>query len=89
MIEAPSPSTNEIPAPDAFQQRVIDAPERSIRVVAPAGSGKTETLARRVEKRIRDGVSPRRILVLTFDRNAAETFRAKLRRGGAANGVRV
>ncbi|HVL26206.1 MAG TPA: ATP-dependent helicase [Thermomicrobiales bacterium] len=89
MIEAPSPSTIEIPAPDAFQQRVIDAPERSIRVVAPAGSGKTETLARRVEKRIRDGVSPRRILVLTFDRNAAESFRAKLRRGGAANGVRV
>jgi DNA helicase II / ATP-dependent DNA helicase PcrA len=85
-IALDSPST---PSPDAFQQRVIDAPERSIRVVAPAGSGKTETLARRVEKRIREGVSPRRILVLTFDRNAAASFRAKLGRGGDAHGTRV
>jgi DNA helicase-2/ATP-dependent DNA helicase PcrA len=85
-ITIDSPPT---PAPDAFQQRVIDATERSIRVVAPAGSGKTETLARRVEQRIRDGVSPRRILVLTFDRNAAGSFREKLRRGGSAQGTRV
>lgn len=38
-----------LPTPDEFQRRVINATERSIRVVAPAGSGKTETLARRVE----------------------------------------
>lgn len=80
---------NAPPVPDEFQQRVIDAPEQSIRVVAPAGSGKTETLARRVESRIRQGVAPRRILVLTFDRNAAESFRAKLRRGGMDQGPRV
>lgn len=81
--------TNVPPEPDEFQQRVIDAPERSVRVVAPAGSGKTETLARRVEARIRQGVAPRRILVLTFDRNAAESFRAKLRRSGMGQGPRV
>lgn len=40
--------------------------------MAPAGSGKSETLARRVAKRIdKDGVDPKRILILTFD-NAAK-----------------
>jgi len=72
------PDTPSRPAPDPFQQRVIDAAEASIRVVAPAGSGKTETLARRVEQRIADGIPAHRILVLTFDRNAAASFRAKL-----------
>jgi len=64
--------------PDRFQRRVIDATERSIRVLAPAGSGKTETLVRRVQKRIADGVDGRRILVLTFDTNANGAFLARL-----------
>ncbi len=87
MIAQPHPTTR--PAPDQYQQKVIDATERSIRVVAPAGSGKTETLARRVEARIRQGVPASRILVLTFDRNAAESFRAKLRNGGDGPTARV
>src|SRR5690606_10092065 len=78
VITQPSPATTR-PAPDPYQQKVIDATERSIRVVAPAGSGKTETLARRVEERIRQGIPGHRILVLTFDRNAAESFRSKMR----------
>lgn len=58
--------------PDQFQQHAIDSTANGIRIVAPAGSGKSETLARRIAKRIdRDGVDPRRILVLTFD-NAAK-----------------
>ena len=58
--------------PDHFQQQAIDSTARGIRIVAPAGSGKSETLARRVAKRIdQDGINPRRILVLTFD-NAAK-----------------
>jgi len=84
VTEPATTPTNSNPIPDAFQQRVIDAPERSIRVVAPAGSGKTETLARRVEERIRQGIPPHRILVLTFDRNAAESFRSKLRGASGA-----
>lgn len=57
---------------DLFQQQAIDSTARGIRIVAPAGSGKSETLARRVAKRIdKDGIDPRRILVLTFD-NAAK-----------------
>lgn len=79
MTDLATTPTNTRPEPDAFQQHVIDATGRSIRVVAPAGSGKTETLARRVEERIRQGVPASRILVLTFDRNAADSFRSKLR----------
>lgn len=88
MITQPSPATTR-PAPDPYQQKVIDATERSIRVVAPAGSGKTETLARRVEERIRQGIPGHRILVLTFDRNAAESFRSKMRNGNGGPGARV
>src|SRR5690606_28219940 len=88
VITQTSPATTR-PAPDPYQQKVIDATERSIRVVAPAGSGKTETLARRVEERIRQGIPPHRILVLTFDRNAAESFRSKMRNGNGGPGARV
>lgn len=87
MIARPHATTR--PAPDPYQQKVIDAAERSIRVVAPAGSGKTETLARRVEARIHQGVPAHRILVLTFDRNAAESFRAKMRGGNGGPMARV
>lgn len=58
--------------PDHFQQQAIDSTARGIRIVAPAGSGKSETLARRIAKRVQqDGIDPRRILVLTYD-NAAK-----------------
>jgi DNA helicase-2/ATP-dependent DNA helicase PcrA len=61
--------------PDSFQQQAIDSTARGIRIVAPAGSGKSETLARRVAKRIeKDGVDPRRILVLTFDNSAKKSL---------------
>ncbi len=40
-------------------------------VIAGAGSGKTSTLAHRVAQLIQGGVSPRRILLLTFTRRAA------------------
>jgi DNA helicase-2/ATP-dependent DNA helicase PcrA len=48
-------------------------------VVAGAGSGKTRTLASRVARLIDDGVSPDRLLLLTFTRRAAAEM---LRRAG-------
>lgn len=60
------------PNADNYQQMVIDAEAETIRVVAPAGSGKTQTVINRVLSQIRDGVNPSRILVVTFD-NAAAT----------------
>ena len=43
-------------------------------VIAGAGSGKTSTLAHRVAHMILHGADPRRILLLTFTRRAAETM---------------
>jgi DNA helicase-2/ATP-dependent DNA helicase PcrA len=41
-------------------------------VVAGAGTGKTTTLAHRVAWHIANGIDPRRILLLTFTRRAAQ-----------------
>lgn len=67
-----------VPKSDEFQQRVIDARGSTIRVVAPAGSGKTQTIINRVLSRIRGGAKPSSILVLTFDNSAANSLREKL-----------
>lgn len=47
-------------------------------VIAGAGSGKTRTLTFRVARMVEDGISPARILLLTFTRKAAQEmlFRA-------------
>lgn len=74
---------------DKFQQKVVDANADSIRVVAPAGSGKTETLARRVQARIAEGIAPNRILMLTFDNNARGSITRKLQALGVPETVRV
>lgn len=77
------------PALDRYQQAVVDSTASSIRVVAPAGSGKTETLSLRVQQRISEGVSSRRILLLTFDNNAKGAIEGRLKRLNVPNGVRV
>jgi DNA helicase-2/ATP-dependent DNA helicase PcrA len=82
------------PRADAHQRDVIDASGRTIRVVAPAGSGKTQTLVNRVLARVQAGTNPTRILALTFDNSAAESLRSKLREqlddlGVDVGGIRV
>lgn len=79
----------DAPKLDRYQQHVVSATERSIRVVAPAGSGKTETLVRRVQHQITSGVAPGRILVLTFDKNAQQSFVDKLTRLGITGPVQI
>lgn len=74
---------------DAFQQQVVLSTADSIRMVAPAGSGKTATLAHRVASRIAEGVDPARILLLTFDTNSRDSVLAKLQALGVPKNVRV
>jgi len=81
-MRAPRAMHDTLPPPDPFQQEVIAATERSLRVIAPAGAGKTQTLVRRVARRIEAGAAPRRILVLTFDRNAKASFERMVQRVG-------
>lgn len=84
-----SVSVTSIHEPDTYQQAVIASTERSIRVLAPAGSGKTETLARRVGARIAAGVPAREILILTFDNQAKGAFQRTLQRLAVHGNVEI
>ena len=67
------------PKADPYQERAINAREKTIRIVAPAGSGKTQTILNRVIGRVGEGVSPDRFLILTFDNSAVKSIVSKLR----------
>src|SRR4029453_3191696 len=54
------------------QRRAAAADDRPLLIVAGAGTGKTQTLAHRVAALIARGTDPRRILLLTFSRRAAQ-----------------
>lgn len=64
---------------DEFQQTVINSQCATIRLIAPAGSGKTQTMINRALQRIKMGVKLERILLLTFDNAAASSLKTKLR----------
>jgi DNA helicase-2/ATP-dependent DNA helicase PcrA len=49
-------------------------PAPPLAIIAGAGSGKTNTLAHRVARLVRDGSDPQRILLLTFSRRAAQAL---------------
>jgi DNA helicase-2/ATP-dependent DNA helicase PcrA len=53
---------------------------RPLLVIAGAGSGKTKTLAHRVAHLVVKGMDPRRILLLTFSRRAAEEMTDRVTR---------
>lgn len=66
--------------PTAEQRAIIEAPLEGVyRVVAGAGSGKTETMALRVVWLVANGiVSPQHILGLTFTRKAASELGGRI-----------
>ncbi|WLD57941.1 ATP-dependent helicase [Salinispirillum sp. LH 10-3-1] len=61
------------------QARVIAARQQHSRVIAVAGSGKTSTLIGQTEALLADGVTPRRLLVLMYNRSAQQDFLQRLR----------
>lgn len=67
------------PVLDPFQQAVVDHPGGPLLVLAGPGTGKTTTLVESVVDRIdRRGVTPDRMLVLTFSRKAAADLRTRI-----------
>ena len=72
------------------QRRAATHGDGHLLVIAGAGTGKTKTLAARVAHLIESGVSPERILLLTFTRRAAQEMLARAGRAvgrGAAGNV--
>ncbi|HEY3789583.1 MAG TPA: UvrD-helicase domain-containing protein, partial [Urbifossiella sp.] len=70
VIETAEPPKKEFP-PNELQRTAAAHRGSPYLVEAGPGTGKTQTLALRVEGLLADGVDPRRILVLTFSNKAA------------------
>ena len=77
-IDARPPLGDFVPDGDQFQQKVIESSDRTIRMLASAGSGKTQTVLNRVLRQIQHGVRADRILLLTFDNAAASSLKGQL-----------
>lgn len=69
---------NIVPSPE--QQAIIEAPAVPLRIAAGAGTGKTTTIALRLEALIlREGIDPEEALGITFTNKAAEELADRLR----------
>ena len=60
------------------QLSIVNAPVGHYVIRAVAGSGKTTTLAYRIQHLLQNGLEPRRILVLMFNKSAQLDFQSKL-----------
>ncbi|HJR25462.1 MAG TPA: ATP-dependent helicase, partial [Acidimicrobiales bacterium] len=73
---------------DDEQRRAVTSSAQPLVVLAPAGSGKTRVLTRRIAYRVAAGDSdPRHVLALTFTRKAAGELTARLGRLGLRGDV--
>src|SRR5436309_9406686 len=62
------------------QKKAVKSPKRRVLIVAGAGSGKTEVMARRVAWWVAvDGVPKDRIVAFTFTERAAEEMKFRIR----------
>src|ERR1700750_3019418 len=64
----------------AVEHGIGDKEPGPLLVIAGAGSGKTNTLAHRVAHLIVNGADPRRILLMTFSRRAAQEVTRRVER---------
>jgi DNA helicase-2/ATP-dependent DNA helicase PcrA len=68
------------------QRQAAAADDRPLLIVAGAGTGKTQTLAHRLGVLVARGTDPRRILLLTFSRRAAQEMTRRAARLVGARG---
>jgi len=64
--------------PSLQQQHAISHRGGHLRIVACAGSGKTESLARRISSLVTEGVEPAEIVAFTFTEKAAAELKKLL-----------
>ena len=87
-------TTAAAPAPDevlldAAQRAAVEHGRGPARILAPAGSGKTKTLISRVAELVARGADPGGILLLAFNRKAAEQLEERLAAQGIATTRRI
>jgi len=85
---AATPAPDEVRL-DAAQRAAVEHGRGPARVLAPAGSGKTKTLISRVAELVARGVDPGGILLLAFNRKAAEQLEERLAAQGIATTRRL
>jgi DNA helicase-2/ATP-dependent DNA helicase PcrA len=73
---------------DPSQQGAVASVSGPVRVLAPAGSGKTKTLVNRILNLLNQGIAPERILALAFNKKARDEMQERLERRGV-EGVEV
>lgn len=64
----------------AAQARVVESRGRHVQVIACAGSGKTESVSRRVASLIAEGVKSHEIVAFTFTERAAAELKERISR---------
>ncbi|MGI8536631.1 MAG: UvrD-helicase domain-containing protein, partial [Mycobacteriales bacterium] len=72
------PPALPVPRLDASQLAVVDHAGGPLLVLAGPGTGKTTTLVEAVVERVRRGLRPEQVLVLTFSRKAADELRERI-----------
>jgi DNA helicase-2/ATP-dependent DNA helicase PcrA len=61
----------------------------AVLTLAPAGSGKTRVLTRRVVEAVRDGILPERVLCVVFNRAASLVMAERIHQAAGLPGVRI
>lgn len=69
------------------QQRIIESDARHLFVAAAAGSGKTRVLVQRYLRFVRNGISPDRMLTITFTKKAAAEMKQRIVAALTAEGL--
>ena len=60
------------------QRKIIEAPEENVCVLASAGTSKTFCLIERIKWLVEQGIDPKKIIAITFTRNAATEVAQRL-----------
>lgn len=60
------------------QKEVVESGKKNLLVLAPAGTGKTKTIAMRTVQLLEEGVEPHQLLCLTFTNKAAKEMRERI-----------